>query len=156
MDVSYLLLLTTPYLPIWISGRAWGWDFLLHMISARRPRYNFLICSVAQLCPTLCDPIDCSMPGFFLHHLPGLAQTHVHWVGDAIQPSRPLWSPSTPALNLSQHQGFFQWVLHICFGIQYLDSIWNKFFLMNLYFEASIKLYCILSQFSLMRITYVL
>ena len=50
-------------------------------------------CSVAQSCFTLCDPMDCSTPGFpVLHHLPELAQTHVHWVGDAIQPSRPLLS----------------------------------------------------------------
>ena len=54
-------------------------------------------CSVAQSCPTLCDPVDCSMPGFpALHHLLELAQTHVHWVGDAIQPSHPLSSPSPP------------------------------------------------------------
>ena len=52
-------------------------------------------CSVAQSCSTLCDPVDCSMPGFpVLHHLPELGQTHVHWVGDAIQPSHPLSSPS--------------------------------------------------------------
>ena len=62
---------------------------------------------VAQLCPTLCDPTDCSMPGFpVLHHLLELAQTHVHWVGDAIQPSPPLWSPSPPAFNHSQYQSF--------------------------------------------------
>ena len=68
-------------------------------------------CSVAQSCPTLCDPTDCSIPGFpVLRHLPGRAQTHVHWVDDAIQPSHPLSSPSPPALNLSQHQGLFQWV----------------------------------------------
>ena len=60
--------------------------------------------SVAQLCPTLCDPMDCSTPGFPVHHqLPELAQTHVHWVGDAIQASHPLSSPSPPAFNLSQH-----------------------------------------------------
>ena len=52
-------------------------------------------CSVSQLCPTLCDIMDCSTPGFpVLRHLPGLAQTHVHWVGDAIQSSHPLLSPS--------------------------------------------------------------
>ena len=63
-------------------------------------------CSVAASCPTLCDPMDGSMPGFpVLHHLPGFAQTHIHWVGDAIQPSHPLSSPSPPAFNLSQHQG---------------------------------------------------
>ena len=65
--------------------------------------------SVAQLCPTLCDPMDCSIPGLPVHHqLPELAQTHVHRVGDAIQPSHPLSSPSPPALNLSQHQGLFK------------------------------------------------
>ena len=67
--------------------------------------------SVAQLCPTLCDPMDCSTPGFLVHHqLPELAQTHVHWVSDAIQPSHPLSSPSPPAFNIAQHQGLFQWV----------------------------------------------
>ena len=69
-----------------------------------------LCCSVTQLCLTLCDPMDCNTPGFLvLHHLLELAQTHVSWVSDAIQPSHPLSSPS-PALNLSQHQGLFQWV----------------------------------------------
>ena len=68
-------------------------------------------CSVAQLCPPLCDPMDCSMPGFPVHHhLVEFAQTHVHWIGDAIQPSHPLLFPSPPAFNLSQHQGLFQWV----------------------------------------------
>ena len=67
--------------------------------------------SVAQSCPTLCDPMDCSTPGLPVHHqLPEFTQTHVHWVGDAIQPSHPLLSPSPPAFNLSQHQGLFQWV----------------------------------------------
>ena len=67
--------------------------------------------SVAQLCPTLCDPMDCSTPGLPVHHqLLESTQTHVHWVGDAIQPSRPLSSPSPPAFNLSQHQSHFKWV----------------------------------------------
>ena len=67
--------------------------------------------SVTQLCLTLCNPMDCSTPGFHVHHqLPELAQTHVHWVSDAIQPSYPLSSPSPPAFHLSQHQGLFQWV----------------------------------------------
>ena len=67
--------------------------------------------SVAQSCPTLCDPMDHSTPGLPVHHkLPEFTQTHVHWLGDAIQPSHPLSSPSPPALNLSQHQGLFQWV----------------------------------------------
>ena len=59
----------------------------------------------------LCDPMDCSTPGLPVHHqLPEFTQTPVHWVGDAIQPSHPLSSPSSLALNLSQHQGLFQWV----------------------------------------------
>ena len=67
--------------------------------------------SVAQSCLTLCDPMDCSMPGLPVHHhLPKFTQTRVHWVGDAIQPSHPLSSPSPHAFSLSQHQGLFQWV----------------------------------------------
>ena len=67
--------------------------------------------SVAQLCLTLCNPMDCSMPGFAVHHqLPELTQTHVHWVGDAIKPSHPLSSPSPPTFNLSQDQDLFKWV----------------------------------------------
>ena len=65
--------------------------------------------SVAQSCPTLCDPVDCSTPGFSFHHqLPELAQIYSHRVGDAIQPSHALSSPSSPAFNLSQYQGLFQ------------------------------------------------
>ena len=67
--------------------------------------------SVNHLCPTLCNPMDWSMSGFPVNHqLPELAQTHVNWVGDAIQPSYSLLSPSPPDFNLSQHQGLFQWV----------------------------------------------
>ena len=66
--------------------------------------------SVAQLC-RLCDPMNRNTPGLPVHHqLPKFTQTHVHWVGDAIQPSHPLSSPSPPALNLSQHLGPFKWV----------------------------------------------
>ena len=69
------------------------------------------ISSVAQSCPTLCNPMDCSTPGFPVHHqLPELAQIHVYRVSDAIQPSHPLSSPSPPAPNPSQHQSLFQWV----------------------------------------------
>ena len=65
--------------------------------------------SVAQLCPTLCNPINCSTPGLPIHHqLPEFTHTHVHQVSDAIQPSHPLSSPSPPAPNPSQHQGLFQ------------------------------------------------
>ena len=67
--------------------------------------------SVAQLCPTLCDPMNCSTPGLPVHHkLLEFTQTHIHWVGDAIQPSHPLSSPSPPAPNPSKHQSLFQWV----------------------------------------------
>ena len=73
-------------------------------------RYLVQFSLVAQSCPTLSDPMDCSMPGFPVHHqLPELAQIHVCQVSDAIQPSHPLSSPS-PAFNLSQHQGLFKWV----------------------------------------------
>ena len=67
--------------------------------------------SVTQSWKTLCDPTDCSMLGFPIHHqLPKLTQTHVHRVSEAIQPSHPLSSPSPLAFNISQHQGLFQWV----------------------------------------------
>ena len=72
--------------------------------------------SVSQSSPTLCNPMDCSMPGLPIHQqLPELAQTHVFRVGDAIQPSHPLLSPSPPAFNLSQHQGLLQ--------VQLLESV---------------------------------
>ena len=79
--------------------------------------------SVIQLCQTLCDPMHCSTPGLPVHHqLPEFTQTHVHWVSDTIQPSHPLSSPSVPALNLSQHQGLFQWVSslhHVARGLKF-------------------------------------
>ena len=63
--------------------------------------------SFAQLCPTLCNPMNCSTPGLPVHHqLLEFTQTHVHWVGDTSQPSHPLSSPSPPAPNPSQHQSF--------------------------------------------------
>ena len=67
--------------------------------------------SVAQSCPTLCDPMNCSTPGLPVHHqLQEFTQTHIHWVSDAIQPSHPLSSPSPLAPNPAQHQSLFQWV----------------------------------------------
>ena len=67
--------------------------------------------SVAQSCPTLCKPMNCSTPGLPVHHqLLESTQAHVHRVGDAIQPSHPLSSPYPPAFNLSQHQDLFKWV----------------------------------------------
>ena len=75
---------------------------------------NFFSCfqfsSVAQLCLTLCNPMNRSTPGLPVHHLPEFTQTHAHWVSDAIQPSHPLSSPSPPAPNPSQHQSLFQWI----------------------------------------------
>ena len=79
----------------------WKWTLCVHAFFS----------SVAQSCPTLCNPMDCSTPGLPVHRqLQELTQTHVHWVGDAIQPSHPLSSPSPPAFDLSQHQGLFKWV----------------------------------------------
>ena len=75
--------------------------------------YEFICCyySVAKLCLTFCNPMGYNTPGFpVLHCLPEFVQTHVQWVGDAIQPSHPLSSPSPPACNLSQHPGLFQCV----------------------------------------------
>ena len=84
-----------------------GWDS--DQISYGQSSVQFS--SVAQSCLTLCNPMDCSTPGLPVHHqLPEFTQIHVHWVGDAIQPSHPLSSPSLPVLNLSQHQGLFKWV----------------------------------------------
>ena len=74
----------------------------------REPHLVIPFSSVTQLCPTLCNPMNRSMPGLPVHHqLLGFTQTHVHWVGDAIQTSHPLSSPSPPAFNLSRHQGLF-------------------------------------------------
>ena len=79
-------------------------------------QYDFLsffvrFSSVAQSCPTLCDRMDCSTPGLpVLHHLPEPGQTHVHRIGDAMQPSHPLSSRFPPAFKLSEHQGLFQWL----------------------------------------------
>ena len=75
------------------------------------PEFSVQFSSVAQLSPTLCDPMNWSTPGLPVHHqLLEFTQTHVHWVGVAIQPFRPLSAPSPSALNLPQHQGLFKWV----------------------------------------------
>ena len=90
------------------------------------------VSSVAQSCPTYCDPMDGNQPVLPVHHqLPEFAQTHIHWVSDAIQPSHLLSSPSPPIFNLSQHQGLFQWVssLHQVtknIGVSALASILAK------------------------------
>ena len=89
--------------------------------------------SVAQSCPTLCDPMNCTMPDLPIHHqLPESTQTHVHWVGDAIHPSHPLSSPSPLVFNLSHHQGLFKWVTYLkqlqecAEGRIWLIYIWQK------------------------------
>ena len=79
---------------------------------------------VTQSYLTLCNPMDCSTPGLPVHHqLPEFNQTHVHWVGDANQPSHPLLSPSPPAFNLSQHQGLFQGVSGQSIGVSASASV---------------------------------
>ena len=80
-------------------------------VSFKRVTVPCCYCSVTKLCPTICNPIYCSTPSSpVLHYLPEFAQTHVHWVSDAIQPSYPLLPPSSLPFNFSQHQGLFQWV----------------------------------------------
>ena len=84
---------------------------LIYLLYLKQDLIHSLFSSVTQACPTLCDPMNCSMPGLPVHHqLPEFIQTHVHWVGDAIQPSHTLSSPSFPTFNLSQHQGLYKWV----------------------------------------------
>ena len=88
-------------------------SLLFNMLSRFKITFSSMeqFSSVAQLCPTLCDPMNHSTPGLPVHHqLPEFTQTHVHRVGDAIQLSHPLLSPSPPAPNPSQHQGLLQWI----------------------------------------------
>ena len=94
------------------SSRSWNWFYWNgHFQSLVQPLTFIQFSSVTQSCPTLCDPMNHSTPGLPVHHQhPQSTQTHVHWVGDAIQPSQPLSSPSPLALNPSQHQSLFQWV----------------------------------------------
>ena len=86
------------------------------------PRQCCCCCSLAKSCPTLCDPVDCSRPGFPVHHhLPEFAQIHVHWISDALEPSHPL-PPSHFAFNLSQHQRLLQWVSSLPSGGQSIGT----------------------------------
>ena len=88
----------------WSSG-VWPFEQCISFTCLSMDQFS----SVTQSCLTLCNPMDCSTPSFPVHHqLPEFTQTHVHWVGDAIQPSHPLLFPSPPAFNLSQHQGLFK------------------------------------------------
>ena len=102
-----------------------------------------LYSSFSSVCPTLCYPMDCSMPGLPVHHhLLEFTQTHVHWVGNVIQPSHSLSSPSPPAFNLSQHHCFFKWVSSshqvarvLEFQLQY-QSFQRIFILNDIYFKC--------------------
>ena len=86
-------------------------SFIHNFLNLEAVVMAFSGCSVAKSCLNLCDPMDCSIPGFpVLRCLPQFAQTQVHWVGDAIQPSYPLSPPSPLSFNLSQYQGPFQWI----------------------------------------------
>ena len=96
-----------------IFSHSKGYLFVLFMVSFAVQKLLSLIqfSSVAQSCPTLCDPMECSTPGLPVHHqLLEFTQTRVHWGGDAIQPSHPLSSPFPFTFNHSQHQGLFKWV----------------------------------------------
>ena len=92
----------------WPDSYLWmRWHFSISQVILQSDQIR----SVAQSCPTLCDPMNLSTPGLPVHHkLPEFTQTHVHRVSDAIQPSHPLSSPSPPAPNPYQHQILFQWV----------------------------------------------
>ena len=94
----------------WLLGSYWLWGIIgLDPMCVRL--FSVQFSSATQLCPILCDPIDCSKPCFPVHHqLLELAQTHVHRVGGTIHQSHPLLSPSPPAFNFSQHQGLFKWI----------------------------------------------
>ena len=94
------LFYTHTYQLVCLLVTSWKWVREVHFLKA--------FSSVAQLCLTLCNPMNCSMPGFSVHHyLPEFAQTHVHWVSDTIQPSHPLLPTSPLAPDFSQHQVFF-------------------------------------------------
>ena len=96
--------------PLW----PYGCDLIAHQAPLSmgfQSSHSVQFSSVAQSCPTLCDPMNRSTPGLPVHHqLPEFNQTHAHRVGDATQPCHPLSFPSPPAPNPSQHQGLFQWV----------------------------------------------
>ena len=95
----------------WIFRTDFLWDWLVGSpCSPMDSQVQFS--SVTESCPTLCNPMDCSTPSLPVHHqLLEFTHTHVHWVGDGIQPSHPLLSPYPPAFNLSQHQSLFKWVI---------------------------------------------
>ena len=104
------LLIALVHFP-WPMKSCWNLDCLWFLQVLTLSFKILYCCSVTKSSPTLRNPMNCSTPGFsVLYYVLKFTQTHVHWVGDAIQPSHPLWPPSPPALNLSQHQVLFQWV----------------------------------------------
>ena len=111
--VVFIWLLHNCYVNTWMIQNKWAvlkYPNSIMSCALKNQNSSFQFSSVAQSCLTLCYPMDCSTPGLPVHHqLPELAQTHVHWVSDAIQPSHPLLSLSPSAFNLSQHQGLFHW-----------------------------------------------
>ena len=119
--VSFISGLPTepPGKPCWSYWQLSNFAYILQCIPIDTSKWSQLypiwafssVQFITQSCLTLCNPMSCSTPGLPVHHqLLESTQTHVHWVGDAIQPSHPLSSPSPPALNLSQYQGLFKWV----------------------------------------------
>ena len=106
---------STPFSKEFFQPRDWTWGPSILNIHVYIHTHGNIrsdqIRSVAQSCSTLCDPMKCNTPGLPVHHqLPEFTQTHLHRVGDAIQPSHPMSSPSPLAPNPSQHQSLFQWV----------------------------------------------
>ena len=112
LSLKKLLYLPTPHLAFLEQFsqrylRCWVLGLSLQKVCGVKQLSTFQFSSVAQSCPTLCDPMNCSMPGLPVHHqLPEFTQTHIHRFSDDIQPSHPLSSPSPPAPNPSQHQFF--------------------------------------------------
>ena len=121
-----------------------SWKSFLDILDTRSLSSQ-LVSSVVQLCPTLCDPMNCSTLGFPVHHqLPELAQTHVYWVSVAIQPSYPLSSPSPPAFSLSQHQGLIKWWFSdiFSFSLSWLCNPGYSFFLLLVILVSYIRNHC--------------
>ena len=107
LNQSFQFILLWAKIQVWVKKKTHCLSHFLSLKFLRPCQFS----SVAQSCLTICDPMSQSIPGFHVHHqLLELAQTHVHLVGNAIQPSYTLSSPSPPTFNISQHQGLFQWV----------------------------------------------
>ena len=128
-------------------------SLVLDYAIARRPRL-LNCCAVTQLCPILCNPMVCSMPGFpVLHCLQEFAQSHVNWASDAIEPSCPLTSPSPPALNLSQHQGLFQWVSSLHQVAKYWSGVVVVVFTVLEFWSFSFSNLRLLNRYQLLTIS---